>query len=63
MKIRNQKVEVIFTQEEQEVIEKFFGEIIEDIYSNDYIHLSPNEICDELYKHFYNGMPDSMFIE
>ena len=63
MKIQAGKIEITFTQEERDTINKFFGEIVEDIYSNDRIHLSPYEICDELYKHFYNGTPDSMFIE
>lgn len=62
MKIQTGKKEITFTQEERDTINKFFGEIVEDIYSNDHIHLSPYEICDELYKHFCNGTLDSMFI-
>ena len=32
MKIQTGKVEITFTQEERDIIKKFFGEIIENIY-------------------------------
>ena len=62
MKIQRRKVEITFTQKEKDIINKFFGEIVEDIYSNDYINLSINEICEELAKYFCD-MRDSMIIE
>lgn len=63
MKIQEGRIEITFTQEERDIIKKFFGEIIENIYSNDHINLSLSEICEELAEYFYDDMPDSMIIE
>ena len=63
MKIQKGKIEITFTQEEKDTINKFFGEIIEEIYSNDYACLSVDGIFKELSQYFCDGMPDKMIIE
>lgn len=63
MKIQEGRIEITFTQDERDIIKKFFGEIIENIYSNDRINLSLSEICEELAEYFYDDMPDSMIIK
>ena len=37
MKIQAEKIEITFTQEEKNTINKFFGEIVRNIYLNDCI--------------------------
>ena len=63
MKIQAGKIEITFTQEEKDTINKFFGEIVEDIYSNDYTYLSVDGILKELSQYYSDGIPDKMIIK
>ena len=63
MKIQEGRIEITFTQDEKDIINKFFGEIIEEIYSNDYAYLSVDGIFEELSQYFHDGMPDKMIIK
>ena len=63
MKIQEGRIEITFTQDEKDTINKFFGEIIEEIYSNDYAYLSVDGSFKELSQYFHDGMPDKMIIK
>lgn len=63
MKIQEGRIEITFTQDEKDTINKFFGEIIEEIYSNDYAYLSVDGIFEELSQYYSDGMPDKMIIK
>ena len=63
MKIQAEKIEITFTQEEKNTINKFFGGIVRNIYLNDCVNLNVNKICEKIGQYFFDEMPDKMIIE